>query len=76
MSILRIVLVLIGCLMLFTGGYLAGQEHCRLNASKILQAQWQGETKRLRYAYEMTDHCSSDQCLKAWSELIGDVKTK
>jgi adenine-specific DNA methylase len=57
-------------------GYFAGFSHSDRNAAKVLQAQWQGETKRMEYAYSMIDVCSSDQCLEAWSELIENVKAK
>jgi hypothetical protein len=45
--------------------------------SKTMKAQWQGEIKRLEYAFEQTDSCSTDSCLEAWSEILGrDVVAK
>lgn len=66
------VLVLVAVLSYALGNYRAMQYH-----QQVLQAQWDGEIKRFEYAYSMVDACGSEQCLEAWSELLGhDAEVK
>jgi hypothetical protein len=57
-------------------GKQSGKDESERYYSDVMRNQWKGEIKRLEYAFENTDSCSTDNCLEVWSEILGrDVQS-